>query len=83
MLLFEFDVIVAQADVVGLEVNVLVGIADAIDLVADEFTQLGHIARIGTKIEQVERRTRRTLDDNLARISTSRHHTHLYALTQR
>ena len=56
MLLFEFDVIVAQADVVGLEVNVLVGIADAIDLVADEFAQLSHIARIGSKVEQIERR---------------------------
>ena len=44
MLLFEFDVIVAQADVVGLEVNVLIGITNAIHLIADEFAQLGHIA---------------------------------------
>ena len=48
MLLFEFDVVVSQADVVGLEVNVLVGVADAIHLVADEFAQLGDIARICT-----------------------------------
>ena len=56
MLLFDFNVIVSQADVIGLEVNVLVGIADAIDLVTDEFAQLGHIARIGTQVEQIERR---------------------------
>lgn len=44
MLLFEFDVIVAQTDVVGLKMNVIVGIANAIHLIADEFAQLGHIA---------------------------------------
>ena len=48
MLLFDFDVVVSQADVVGLEVNVLIGITNAIHLIADEFAQLGHIARIGT-----------------------------------
>ena len=48
MLLFEFDVVVAEMDIVGLEVNVIVGIANAIDLVADEFAQLGDIARICT-----------------------------------
>ena len=48
MLLFEFDVVVSQADVIGLEVNVLVGVADAIDLIAYEFAQLGHIARVCT-----------------------------------
>ena len=56
MLLFEFDVVVAQTDVVGLEVNVLIRVANAIDLVADEFAQLSYIARVGSKIEQVERR---------------------------
>ena len=48
MLLFEFDVVVSKTDVVGLEVNVLVGVADTIDLIADEFAQLDHIARVCT-----------------------------------
>lgn len=51
MLLLEFDVVVSQADVVGLEVNVLVGVADAIDLIADEFAQLCHVTGVGSKVE--------------------------------
>ena len=55
MLLFDFNVIVSQADVIGLEVNVLVGVADAINLVTYELAQLGYIAGVGTQVEQVER----------------------------
>ena len=65
MLLFEFNVVVAQADVVGLEVNIFISVANAIHLIAEEFAQLSHVTRIGTQVEQVERRTRRALDNNL------------------
>ena len=43
MLLFEFDVVVSQTDVVGLEVNIFISVANAIHLIADEFAQLRHI----------------------------------------
>ena len=56
MLLFKFDDVVSQADVVGLEVDVLVGVADAIHLVSDELAQLGHITGVGPEIKQVQRR---------------------------
>ena len=46
-LLFKFDIIVPDADVVGLEVDLLVGVADAIDLVADELAQLRYIVGVG------------------------------------
>ncbi len=51
MLLFEFDVVVSKSDFVGLEVNVLIGIADAIHLIADEFAQLCHVTGVGSKVE--------------------------------
>lgn len=44
----ELYVIVAKADIVWFEMNILVGIANAIHLIADEFAQLGDIARICT-----------------------------------